>query len=363
MQNQAPVNGGRAVAILDFVLRNLPGLVASLTVVAALAWLLSHADTLRPYDSGNVQYEVGPAGAVVLGTGSVLTTVSVVVINLLKRLSKGFPHSLRITTRRLVISAVLFTSLSAILSLPPVRNRTKTIGLEVLETACARPGNTRLLLFIHGWTGGDTTWRDFPKLVCNDERLKTVDVVQMNYPTFMTQRDANVTALADALLRQLDAQELLMRHDRVASISHSMGGLIARSIVIADAIGGVQRFGYLVDVATPHQGATLSALAKVLGVGIKQVADMEPQSSFLQTLFTNWGRIDRQRRPETWCFTSPDDFVVSEDSAQAHCDGGTNYRQWGHIAMVKPSGASDDRYVLPVGQIRAFLTNSKPSVP
>jgi hypothetical protein len=123
-----------------------------------------------------------------------------------------------------------------------------------------------------------------------------------------------------------------------------MGGIIARSIYITGMLGkSDSKIQSIISVGSPFLGADLARLAAIFGVSKETVDDMSPNSSFLRGLKEDCDQLETLR-PETYCITSPQDWVVQPYSAEFQCECLFNYPQWGHIELVKPRNRSDERY-------------------
>ncbi|MBE0616049.1 MAG: hypothetical protein IH604_20450 [Burkholderiales bacterium] len=244
------------------------------------------------------------------------------------------------------------------LSLASLEPIPKTSFLNLPEPICSKPANRKLLVFIHGWNGDPKdTWRSFPSLACADPRLSDVDVLVVNYPTYMVRRNVHLAELSDWLNKRLDATREFQRYERMAIISHSLGGLIGREMVINRQLAGNKRtFGLVISVASPFQGADIGSLGAALNVSQPLAAEAKPGSSFLATLTTHWDRLTP--RPRTHCYSSPGDQVVPSSSALSGCDDRTIHAyHWGHQDLVKPNSSRDDRYALPVYAVAQFMAS------
>jgi hypothetical protein len=97
----------------------------------------------------------------------------------------------------IVIVVIVIGGAQAALSRSDNEQKVRTTALAFPPPWCARSGNTQLLIFIHGWSGDPSgTWKGFPDLACADPNLSKVDVVAINYPTFMNRRNLNIEGLA-----------------------------------------------------------------------------------------------------------------------------------------------------------------------
>jgi triacylglycerol esterase/lipase EstA (alpha/beta hydrolase family) len=171
-------------------------------------------------------------------------------------------------------------------------------------------------------------------------------------------RNLHIAELSQWINEQLDALDISKRYDKVVIIAHSMGGLIAREIILLKTLHKDQQmFGLLMEVASPHNGANFTKLASILGVSAPYTEEMQSDSSFLATLQTQWGQLPKEWRPETHCYTSPQDDVVPKESALFQCDWGHPHPQWGHTDLVKPDSSNDPRYNLPMVKVAQFFQN------
>jgi pimeloyl-ACP methyl ester carboxylesterase len=235
---------------------------------------------------------------------------------------------------------------------------------KIVQGVIEKPSNKQLLLFVHGWNGDSTsTWQRFPDLVCMDPEFLHTDVLSINYPTFMMSKNAGITETASSLQKQLSAIRL-NRYKRIAIISHSMGGLVGREMLIADSLStpkDLVRYKILVEIATPHEGTTeLVGLANALGFpGADLLSEVLPGSQFLNDLAAQWNDF-RNGRPSTSCFISPQDGVVPVPSARSQCDNYYSFLTGGHRELAKPDGLNDVRYDLPTKAVKeAFSAKAR----
>ena len=222
--------------------------------------------------------------------------------------------------------------------------------------------NSDLIVFIHGWNGDATeTWLDFPRLFGSDERFDGVDIVLVDYPTFMLRRNPNVAELSNWMRKSLNAL-LTREYGRIAIVAHSMGGIAARELVIQHRLAQSRlQVGLLVEIAVPHNGANGAALANYLGVSKGFAGSLHAgRNSFLKGQALRWSLL--RDRPSTVCFWHPSDPVVPSDSAKSECPDSTaimfedDRRTSIHSLLVKPPSHEDDRYRLPAHEIAQFLS-------
>ena len=224
------------------------------------------------------------------------------------------------------------------------------------EPFCPDRQDDKLILFIHGWMGdARNTWRSFPLIVCGHPSwFGDVDVLVINYPTYLRDPNSNITALASWIGRELESRGYWNKYKKVAIVAHSMGGLIAREVVISESLTGRgKNVDLLVEIATPHDGARLAQIASVLGVSPPLTQEMSRGSSFLQTQRIHWQSL--RTRPRTHCFFSTDDRVVGPDSATDQCDHVYELSGWNHRELVKPEEWKDLRYKRPMQLVAAYM--------
>lgn len=233
-----------------------------------------------------------------------------------------------------------------------------TAALSLPRFVRQNPTNTRLLLFIHGWNGDpNDTWEAFPKIARDDPKLTSFDILSISYPTYHLRRNLSLSELVGWLADRFRTDGLWSRYTQISVIAHSMGGIVARELVVQSRLSTVQAsFNVLVEIGTPHEGADLARLAEILGVAKGFTKDIAPGAPFLRDLRLHWNSLDP--RPETFCISSPHDLVVSEQSATAQCDRFGNYPQWSHREIVKPLTQGDDRYRMPIGRIVSAISVS-----
>jgi len=257
--------------------------------------------------------------------------------------------------------AIIMLALFVVLSRKDVKAKVATAGLGFPPPLCNMADAKSLLVFIHGWAGDPKeTWKEFPQLVCDDPEFRTVEVVVVNYPTYFARRNAEIMGLADWVNEEIEKADKNEHYAQIVLIAHSMGGLIGREVAILGKLKNQKPAGLLVEIATPHQGANVAGLASALGISEKLTKEMLNDSSTLNSLTTQWSAF--ADRPTTYCFTSPDDSVVSLQSAMFGCDRSMTYPLWSHTEMVKPPKSDDPRYVEPIGIVQKFIaTKSSPT--
>jgi pimeloyl-ACP methyl ester carboxylesterase len=229
----------------------------------------------------------------------------------------------------------------------------RTAALPFPDPVCNH-GNSKLLLFLHGWRGDSVgTWRQFPHLTCADSTLSDLTVLAVDYPISITERNMRIGQFASWINDRLIANGTA-QFKKIAIIAHSMGGLIARKMILERR--PELKIGLLIEEGTPHTGAAnYTAMISILGLkGSDVVDEMLSGSEFLIDLQDQWNHL--KPGPTSHCFTSGGDNVVSRESATYQCGEYHYYApSVDHIGLVKPDSVRDDRYAMPIELVRVFM--------
>ena len=110
----------------------------------------------------------------------------------------------------------------------------------------------------------------------------------------------------------------------------------------------------LVSIATPYQGASISKIAKALGISKELTEEMESGSSFLTSLQVEWMRASSSH-PITECYWGTGDSVVERESATSPCGYFLALPTWDHTSIVKPTAFTDERYKVPMARVKHLL--------
>lgn len=225
--------------------------------------------------------------------------------------------------------------------------------LQFPKLICDHQGST-LILFLHGWRGdAQETWKLYPHLVCGDRDFADVDVLSISYPTYIVQGNLTMEQLGSWLADKLVANSIV-RYRRVVVIAHSIGGLVARRLVL-ERRPELKNIVFLLEIATPHTGpANYAQILKQIGVkGGKLVEELKEGSTFLSKLKTDWQ--DFPSKPHTYCIGSPQDWLVTIASAHDSCTEPHFMPTYDHRDIVKPENIDEDRYRIPMYAVREFL--------
>jgi pimeloyl-ACP methyl ester carboxylesterase len=175
----------------------------------------------------------------------------------------------------------------------------------------------RPLLMLHGILCNHAVWRRLAA------RLAAAGFTPVAAPDFEP-LDAGIEAYCACAERELLALHRQCRAP-VTIVAHSMGGLIARSLL---ATFGPEVISRVVTVASPHHG---TALARCLPLAAAR--QMRPQSDWLVAL--NAAQESRFPVPLTSIHGCDDNLVVPAESAMLRGAESCELRGLGHFGLLR----------------------------
>jgi hypothetical protein len=221
----------------------------------------------------------------------------------------------------------------------------------------------KLVLFIHGWLGAESTWSRFPELIRADPELsKQYDVALFGYKTAATKagKSTPVPECAQQLRTRIDLD--WKNYSDIAVIAHSQGGLVTRRY-IADQIRDKrpQPITRVLYFATPHMGALGAKLGAFIPGASSETVGLGYDSETLQHLFVDEAATNAHLAVRTKFVVAADDLAVGKTSAWGtHGPGDfVLVPHEGHRSIVKPVDTHHDAFKI----ARAFLLDPNTSVP
>jgi pimeloyl-ACP methyl ester carboxylesterase len=175
---------------------------------------------------------------------------------------------------------------------------------------------TTLIVFIHGLGGNARqTWTHpsgafWPDLVYGDPAFAKPDILVVDYETTIAgeQTMAAVALSVDGFLRR----QSVWTYDSVILVAHSLGGIIARQIVVNNpAHASKVKLMYL--LAAPMGGSVLANYASNIGVAGAIVRDLRSieEGSFLANLINQWNSSIGHSTIPTYCAVEGRDVSAS----------------------------------------------------
>ncbi|MDQ0719226.1 pimeloyl-ACP methyl ester carboxylesterase [Paenibacillus sp. W4I10] len=205
----------------------------------------------------------------------------------------------------------------------------------------SRNNKVNLILFIHGFTGSQDTWKngtgqEFPKMLIEEEGiLEHYDVAYVSYYTTLIDL-YGLKSRAKKLMRMLNFDAGTARknvgieqlgefiqaviqyncesYENIVIVAHSMGGLVAKSYILNELQqrSTAPQVKLFLSLAVPHTGSDWAKLGEKLFRNV-QAIDLNPLSHLMSQINRSW--IENSNTPRTVCFYGHYDDVVSEDSA------------------------------------------------
>ena len=246
-------------------------------------------------------------------------------------------------------------------------------------------GKPNVVVFVHGVTGdAAATWRNpatgasWPEMITRDPELADFDVYLAGFDSPLLGRSSTIEEIAQRLLVQITDDGVFDRYAQVHFITHSMGGLITKRMLVElnrpqpREQDRLRRVRAVLFVSTPAQGAEVAKIGAWLSQN-PQFANMEPATfnAFLQSLENQWQALlrDRDERdvpfPRVFCAyeTKPlaaGVVVVSRVYAATRCDDTPIAFDADHSAIVKPADERTQPY--PWARARLRETSRLPAV-
>lgn len=225
--------------------------------------------------------------------------------------------------------------------------------VDAQELSYVREGNAdRLIIFIHGFTGDATdTWKNkrtklyWPQIVAEDESFNKSDIAVYDYPTQLTgDSGLSIGDIADTLAHLLD-QNIFKNYESILFISHSMGGLVTRNLLLKnDSLS--QRVKGLYFLATPSGGSNLADIGNWLSLNNPQIRGMREleNNDFLSDQTSQWQQSSLSTSILTLCAHEKLEYkgvlVVDQASAQLLCNNRPVPVAENHVNIVKPKNSS-----------------------
>ena len=234
--------------------------------------------------------------------------------------------------------------------------------------------NTKLIIFVHGVFGSQsTTWGDptadtfWPKLIMKDPRFaEGFDIYLVNYRTPFVQEAPNIHEIAGNELGKLDSRGVFSRYQEIHFITHSMGGLVAKSMLTrlnrGEDIKKLRKMVSVIYLATPAQGAKTAELGAWFSLN-PQLNDMARAhlNTYIQSLEDQWVQLieDRDKAkgefPRTYCAYETGKVgplvMVPRELAASRCDGLLHPMPFNHLDITEPTTMDDDPYLWTMAKI------------
>ncbi|WP_305462112.1 esterase/lipase family protein [Photobacterium leiognathi] len=135
----------------------------------------------------------------------------------------------------------------------------------------------------------------------------------LNPKTYIKERNLDIDELARNLSSHV--RFTLEQYDTIYIVAHSMGGLIAKQLIVNDLNErNYTKVKLFISLAVPHQGVELSIIGGLISSNL-QIDNINPVKAFINKLNQNWINLDS--KPTTKYFYGSYDQIVSKYSAVA----------------------------------------------
>ncbi len=243
--------------------------------------------------------------------------------------------------------------------------------------------NNNVIIFVHGFTGGQDTWKTanscFPEMLLEDEVIKqNFDIMYFNYYSNLidshpirgagksilrmlgrgktaTAKNISVDKLADHLKSVIEFH--CTQYQNIIIVAHSMGGLISKSFLLSDTYES-RKVKIFLSLAVPHNGVDWATFSKLLFSKHKQLIDLQPLSETLTKINQKWIQ-SKAVLPKTLYFYGQYDSVVREESAIAHQVNKpqTVSCEDDHFSISKPESSESLVFVAVKSNLVDFISN------
>ena len=268
------------------------------------------------------------------------------------------------TSRIFLLMTVVGVALLLNLSVGPRNAAAQSGAGQFIEGKT--PGNTSVVVFIHGLSGdARNTWFNnegkayWPELIKKDDTLRKFDVYVVDYYSPLLSRAGTIEEVTSQVFQELVDRNIFRDYTSLVFITHSLGGLIAKNILVKlNTPGNVEKLRQvraIIYIGTPAQGTDKASFASWLTLN-RQVRDLGSADSntFLQALENNWRTLIRERinsrakYPQAFCayetLPTAGAMIVSRTNASTWCDSDFQGMGYNHIDLVKPASRTVPRY-------------------
>ena len=224
-----------------------------------------------------------------------------------------------------------------------------------------------LIIFIHGFIGGKETWirEDGEKSILDylkeDKTISSIyDFAVFDYYTEFTDKIDKVKSYVGGLFgkkssptKNIDIENIAQmlkteikyldkKIEKIVLIAHSMGGLVAKSMILENIMeSNRNKISLYVSLAVPHRGSNLATFGKII-FGNPQLENLQPLGEKINRMNEQWLQLS-DKLPKTLYFQAKyDDIVpniaaISFDNRKVEID----YTDDDHTGIVKPKAEND----------------------
>ena len=255
----------------------------------------------------------------------------------------------------------------------------------------ANQNNKNLILFIHGFTGDENTWRNsgmesFPEMLSKDQEIsEKFDVALFLYYTKLLNlfsKAGNVSKLIRRLFKKshqksknntsIDEIANLLRteirfklhdYESIIVVAHSMGGLVTKSCIIKDLQESIPtKIKLFISLAVPHMGVELASFGKLISSNI-QIGELAPLNRLIHEINDAW--LKTTIRPTTKYFYGVNDDLVAKTSSvpmDKEISDAISVDE-DHVSICKPDSPNNTTFVAVKKLIIGYINNDPGTSP
>ncbi|KAB8310892.1 hypothetical protein EH227_03250 [Rouxiella chamberiensis] len=224
-----------------------------------------------------------------------------------------------------------------------------------------RDNKNSLILFVHGLKGGLDTWEhnkdiSFPKLLIGEDDIKnSFDVGCFNYFTTFTESYARTKGILSRIMaltkkkeKNIPTDEIsellfteininLSCYDRIIIIAHSMGGLIAKNLILKklEFEESSTIIGFI-SLAVPHSGAKIASITSMVSANA-QLVDLSLLSSATDDLNRKWINCSKSLPLTRYVYGAYDTYVDKKSALPMDSERKNSFAvNDDHISICKP---------------------------
>lgn len=153
-------------------------------------------------------------------------------------------------------------------------------------------------------------------------------------------------SIADGLTTFLDEKH--GRRSSLILVAHSLGGLIARQMIVSELRAGRHpRVDKLALIATPNSGSMLASIGRLISSRHRQLKGLARDDEALRSLNADWEQLKVEERTAVRYIVGGCDRAVPHDSAVPYFDRSQKQAliiEADHRSIIAPVGRSDIRY-------------------
>ena len=223
-----------------------------------------------------------------------------------------------------------------------------------LRPALTGPGNEHAIVFVHGLGGSPlSTWGGMLSLIGGDAAFDRATLDCYSYPTMLLSLPIPWLAPLPGLKEIVEGLQTFL-HDRYSDfrrvdlVAHSLGGVVARALVVEEMRAGsrlpIKRVAL---IAVPNSGSSLASVGRQVSFRHRQLKALCNNSAELSATDVAWRENEVAEKIDVRYILGGKDRCVSRESG---CNDPeirpSMLINFGHRDIVSPQDRQDGRYTI-----------------